>query len=61
MSELSNYPQHAGANRLLSLTMIAVRDRAHQFPGVARGANKPLAFWAAFQESAPYLNLPSQA
>lgn len=49
-----------GARRM-TLTMLATRDQADQFEGLARGAAKPLRFLAAFQEAEPYLGLPPQA
>jgi replication initiation protein RepC len=48
-------------SRRLTLTMMAVRDQADRFEGVARGSAKPLRFLAAFQEAEPYLGLPPQA
>jgi replication initiation protein RepC len=49
-----------GARRM-TLTMLAIRDRADQFQGVAAEAARPLRFLAAFQEAEPYLGLPPQA
>jgi len=48
-------------SRRLNLAMMAVRDRADRFEGVARGSAKPLRFLAAFQEAEPYLGLPPHA
>lgn len=54
-------PNHPSGSRRLTLTMLAVRDRADAFTGVAPGSAKPLRFLAAFQEAEPYLGLPPQA
>ena len=51
----------AQGSRRLNLTMLAIRDQADRFEGVARGSAKPLRFLAAFQEAEPYLGLPPQA
>ncbi len=49
-----------GARRM-SFVMLAVRDQADQFEGVAPGTGKPLTYLAAFQEAEPYLGLPAHA
>jgi len=49
-----------GARRM-SLVMLAVRDQADQFDGMAPGTAKPLTYLAAFQEAEPYLGLPAHA
>jgi replication initiation protein RepC len=49
-----------GARRM-SLVMLAVRDQADQFDGMAPGTAKPLTYLAAFQEAEPYLSLPAHA
>lgn len=49
-----------GARRI-SLAMLAARDQADHFTGVAAGTAKPFGYLAAFQEAVPYLGLPSQA
>jgi replication initiation protein RepC len=49
-----------GARRI-SLAMLAARDLADRFTGVATGTAKPFGYLATFQEAVPYLGLPSQA
>ena len=49
-----------GARRM-SFVMLAVRDQADQFDGVAPGTARPLTYLAAFQEAEPYLGLPAHA
>jgi replication initiation protein RepC len=51
----------AEGSRRLTLTMMAVRDRADQFEGLPPGMAKPFRFLTAFQEAEPYLGLPPQA
>ena len=51
----------AQGSRRLNLTMLAIRDQADRFEGVARGSAKPLRLLAAFQEAEPYLGLPAHA
>ena len=48
-------------SRRMTLTMLAARDQADRFEGVAPGSAKPLRYLAAFQEAEPYLGLPPQA
>jgi replication initiation protein RepC len=51
----------APGSRRLSLTMLALRERADRFAGAPAGAARPLSLLAAFQEAEPYLGLPPQA
>jgi len=60
MSEEMQSITAQGARRM-TLTMLAIRDRADQFQGVPADAARPLRFLAAFQEAEPYLGLPPQA